>query len=385
MPAGCLCSYPCVTDLLSFSVKDDQGSAVAEARFKDIFLDCAKVQSALADAGATDLVERVVRKGLTQHGGKLSGVPFLVQIFINNGGKCTIGKSKGFDDPTFEVVADAIKDRCGYGSPAPLNASLPRFEDKQVSFVLDFLLEQGVEINGDETTANYRLIRVVGANGERLTFKHYKNGTFHMQGVHGKVAGWALDAVQSLLPLDTILAHQKDIYSVPLSVEEIKQNLEVRIPVVHDYLLDPIRIQFSSSLALTQVGIALEDYSAVAYPALRGLEGYCFQLLNEEVGIALNAREKLGDYFDQEPTLRVLSTYQATCSPEVHQALVAGYQLWHNLRHRLFHMDGNVDTTRMLKTREEAVAIVDEVFSLVESGHQRISRSKGMVCESLSS
>nr|WP_258016682.1 RNase LS family HEPN domain-containing protein [Stenotrophomonas maltophilia] len=189
-----------------------------------------------------------------------------------------------------------------------------------------------------------------------------------------------------MLPVDKILAHQKDIYSVPLSVEQIKQNLEVRIPIVHDYLRDTVRIQFSSSLALTQVGIALEDYSAVAYPALRGLEGYCFQLLDEEVGVALGVREKLGEYFDQEaPTLRVLSMYEATCSPEVHHTLVAGYQLWHNLRHRLFHMDGSVDTTRMLKTREEAVAIVDEVFSLVESGHQRISRSKGMVCESLSS
>lgn len=373
--------------MLPFSVKDDQGSAVAEKRFKDIFLDCAKVQSALVDAGATDLAERVVKEGrLIHHSGELNGKRFLVQIFANNGGKFTIGNSSGFDAATFEVLGDAIKDRCGYGSPSPLNASLPRFEDEKVAFVLDYLLEQGVEINGDETTANYRLIRVVGTNGERLTFKHYKNGTFHMQGVHGKVAGWALDAVQTMLPVDKILAHQKDIYSVPLSVEQIKQNLEVKIPIVHDYLRDTVRIQFSSSLALTQVGIALEDYSAVAYPALRGLEGYCFQLLGEEGGIALNVREKLGDYFDLEaPTPRVLSTYQATCSLEVQQTLVEGYQLWHNLRHRLFHMDGSVDTTRMLKTREEAVAIVDEVFSLVESGHQRISRSKGKVCESLSS
>lgn len=358
---------------------------MAEKRFKDVFLDCAKVQSALVDAGATDLAERHVRKGLTQHSGEFNGERFLVQIFTKDSGKCTIGNSTGFDVATFEVLGDAIKHRCGYGSPSPLNASLPRFENQQVTFVLDYLLEQGVEITSDENTANYRLIRVVGPNRDRLTFKHFNNGTFQMQGVHGQVAGWALDAVQTMLPVDVILAHQKDIYSVPLSVEEIKQNLEVRIPVAHDYLRAPVRVQFSSSLALTQVGIALEDYSAVAYPALRGLEGYCFQLLNEEVGIALNVRDKLGDYFDQEPTLRVLSSYEATCSPEVHQTLVEGYQLWHNLRHRLFHMDGNVDTTLMLKTREEAVAIVDKVFALVESGHQRISRSKGKVCESLSS
>ncbi|MGV7180559.1 RNase LS family HEPN domain-containing protein, partial [Xanthomonas axonopodis] len=362
-------------------------SAVAETRFKDIFLDCEKVQSALVDAGATDLAERVVREGrLTHHSGELNGNRFLVQIFVKDGGKCTIGNSAGFDAATFEVLGDAIKHRCGYGSPSPLNVSLPRFRNEQLTSVLDYLAEQGVEISSDEVTANYRLIRIIGPSRDRLTFKHFNNGTFQMQGVHGQVAGWALDAVQAMLPVDTILAHQKDIYSVPLSVEEIKQNLEVRIPVAHGYLRDPVRIQFSSSLALTQVGIALEDYSAVAYPALRGLEGYCFQLLNEEVGVALGVREKLGEYFDQEaPTLRVLSSYEATCSPAVHQTLVEGYKLWHNLRHRLFHMDGNVDTTRMLKNREEAVAIVDEVFSLVESGHQRVSRSKGTVCESLSS
>ncbi|PPT92911.1 hypothetical protein XaraCFBP7407_19210 [Xanthomonas arboricola pv. arracaciae] len=271
-----------------------------------------------------------------------------------------------------------MKNRCGYGSPSPLNERVPRFNDEQVQFVLEYLVEQGAEISGDEADPDYRLIRITGPNRDRLTFKHFKNGTFQMQGVHAQVAGWALDAVQARLPLDKILAHQKDVYSVPLSVEEIKQNLEVKIPLVHDSLHDAIRIQFSSSLALTQVGIALEDYSAIAYPALRGLEGYCFQLLGEEVGATVGVRAKLGEYFDLDaPSLRVISTYQPTCSPQVQQALVECYELWHKLRHRLFHMDGGLDTTRMLKTREEAVAIVDEVFSLVEVNHQRISRSKG--------
>ena len=47
-----------------------------------------------------------------------------------------------------------------------------------------------------------------------------------------------------------------------------------------------------------------------------------------------------------------------------------------NQRHRLFHMDGTVETTRVLDNREDAVSIVSEVLDLVNSGYATIIKSR---------
>ena len=352
---------------------------MADKRFKNVVLDHQKVSSVLTEAGAENLTSTVMTGGkIIHHAGVFNGQRFLVKLFINEKGKCTIGGSTGYDGATFGVIAELIKDRCSFGSTSPLNVNVPRFDGEHAQFVIDFLEGEGAHLERDEVTQDYRIVRVKGPHGDSLTIKHFNNGTFQMQGVHAQVAGWALDAVQTRLPLGQVLAHQKEVYAVPLSVDQIKQNLESRVPHAHDHLSETIRIQLSSSLAMTQVGISLEDHSAIAFNALRGLEGYCFQLLAEEVGVDITSRAKLGEFFDTNaPTLRILSTYKSTCSEPVHEALVDCYRLWQNQRNRLFHMDGNLDATRILRAREEAVAIVDQVLSSIDNGHQKIRLSKG--------
>ncbi len=46
-------------------------------------------------------------------------------------------------------------------------------------------------------------------------------------------------------------------------------------------------------------------------------------------------------------------------------------------RHRLFHMDGTVETTRILGSRSEAVAIVEGVLTAVETGYTTLIKPKG--------
>lgn len=348
--------------------------------FKNLKLDHTKVGACLESIGATDLVQRAIKPGAHFHySGIFNGQRFLIQIFVKEKGKCTIGHSSGFDRETFNTLAQAIKDECEIGSPLPLNASIPRFSQDRLDSLLEFLAEQGCKTT-EEAKPVYKLVRLEGPLRDILTLKLFNNGTLQMQGVHGQVAGWALDFVQSVIPLNEVLEHQKLVYVVPLTVDEIKRNLEGRVPHVHDYLEEPVKVQLLSSLALTRVGIELADYSALAYPALRGLEGYCFQLLGQEVGLALPPKAKLGEYFDTTgSSFRILSTYKATCSDAVETTLVSCYGLWQKHRHRLFHMDGDVTTSRMLESAPLAVSIVDDVFDTIERGHKQVQRSKGLM------
>ncbi|MEN5119072.1 RNase LS family HEPN domain-containing protein [Luteimonas sp. TWI662] len=346
--------------------------------YKNIPLDYTKVSATLEAFGATGLQHEDLNEGkLVQHTGSFNGTAFLIKIFVGGDGKCTIGYATGYDRATHDLIAAQIRETCGFGSTAPVNISVPRFPPADSEQLLEFLEERGVRKVSDEQRAEYRIVRLKGPLNDALTLKIFNNGTLQLQGIHGQVAGWSLDLIQTLFPLDQVLAHQKAVYEVPISVDQIRHDLEARIPHAHDYLHDVVRIELSSALALTKVSIALEDYAAIAFPALRSLEGFCFQVLAEEVGVDPNKLEKLGDFFHQVGTQwRMVSTYHGTASTEVQAALVRCYKLWLTHRHRLFHMDGVLNTTRILDTREEAVTIVDTVLDAIEADYRTIAGAR---------
>jgi hypothetical protein len=186
-----------------------------------------------------------------------------------------------------------------------------------------------------------------------------------------------MDFLENVLSLDELLTQQKKVYEVPRTIDQIKQDLVVRIPRIHD-LLDPmVRSQFTSALVLTRVNIPLEDYAVMAFPALRGLEGFCYQLLRDVIKVSVKASDKLGNYVDTQgsrPTL--LSTYRTTTPEATRDAFEKCYALWQSVRHRLFHMDGTLETTRILGTRSESVSIVNDVLNLIDASHRAIPTSQ---------
>ncbi|QWN23083.1 hypothetical protein DGM93_00520 [Xanthomonas phaseoli pv. phaseoli] len=51
--------------------------------------------------------------------------------------------------------------------------------------------------------------------------------------------------------------------------------------------------------------------------------------------------------------------------------------LWLGQRHRLFHMDAQGVNTRVLESRDVAVALVNDVLDTIEVAHQHIEGTKG--------
>jgi hypothetical protein len=354
-------------------------SIMAKSPYSGIAMDHTKTRAALEQAGVEDLTEEVLNDGkLVQYRGTFETKVFLMKIFVNGKGKCTIGSSTGLDPGTFDVLAEAIANHCKYGDKPRLELSIPNFKADLQKHFLDFVIELGAKIESEDAHANYRQVRIVGPLGDNLTVKFHSNGTLQLQGSHAQLAVWALDFLKTVLPLDDLLAHQKAVYALPLTVAQIKSDLTARVPVAHDWLGDTVRMQFTSALALTKIGIELEDYAALAFPALRGLEGFSFQLLQSECGLKPATKAKLGEYFEPHGAgFCIRSPHGDSASVEAKALLAVCYKTWHDQRHRLFHMDGTVETTRILGSRTEAVTIVEDVLTAVESGYVELIKSKG--------
>jgi len=346
--------------------------------FKNVALDRSKVQSALESIVAASVSKTEKNQGASTHYAfSFNGKPLLFIVFNNKDGKSTLGAGTGNDAADFATVAAHVVKECGYGAGKRLEVSFGKFASQEVQRFLDFLTnERQATVQLDDPQPSRRQVRLRGPAGDTLTVVLHSNGTLQLQGVHAQMAGWALDFLRLVVPLDEMLRMQTAVYELPVTVTEIKSELVNRIPHAHDGLADEVRIQLSSALALTKVGIQLEDYAALAFPALRGLEGFCLQVLQQECGCNPPERAKLGDYFDAKTSgqgFLLKSAYTMGIDPVKAEVAAECYTLWQRQRHRLFHMNGNLETTTILDERQDAISLVDDVMSLVDYSYKRLT------------
>lgn len=346
-------------------------------KYNGIALDHTKVAEALSKLGVSDLSEELQDGGRhINYKGLYKGRNFLVKVYINKGGRCTLGHAAGYSREDFTEIAEHILSFCKFSDKVKLEVSVPKFGRESLETLLEFLKGEGASVTSEDR-GSFTQIKVAGPRNDSLTIKLYHNGTLQLQGVHAHLAALVEDFLTTVMSLDRLFEHQKSVYSIPITLEQVQEDLLARMPDAHDELDDAVRKQFTTALALTKVGINLEDYSALAFPALRALEGVSFQLLRSECGAKLERAEKLGNYFNHDTaTPQLRSPHGDSASPAVKKLLNDCYALWKAQRHRLFHMDVTVETTLVLDNRESAVSIVNKAIDLVNSGYATIIKSR---------
>lgn len=352
---------------------------MTERSFKNIPIDFDKVEPCIRSLEIENLKVEVKSPTLKMFSGLYEGDRFALQLFKNNGGKCTLGKSTGYSPAAFAKVAEIVADQCSFGGGSgPLNLVI-KISNADIGNLIQFLEAHGAEVAHHTVEGNMEKWRIRGQLGDTVALTAHKTtGTFQAQGVHAELASHLFDFVCNVLGHAEAVEKQRQIYQINLTHQQVADELVFRIPTLHGYLEQKTRMQFSNAHALSKVGIPLEDYSVLAFPALRGIEGFCFQILKQECKLKPEDGTKLGSYFEVSPGVgyRMLPAYRENQNPLVVQMLDGAYTLWHNHRHGLFHMDHDVAVSRVLKDREAAIAITDEVLKSLEGSFSNYMRSK---------
>lgn len=293
---------------------------------------------------------------------------FLLKIFPVSGGVFSLGKATGHCAETFEYFADRLVAECVVPTPANLNVSLPNFAEKHVKSILEFLEEGGAKIS-EESASSYKLFRVVGPLGDTLVIKYFKVGTVQFQGKYRRLAISVSDYLCSVLSLDDVIKAQTKIFAVDLTIQQVKDGLKAEIPLSHEFISEAIRIQLSSAFALTKITLPVEDYTCVAFPALRGLEGFMKDLLIRG-NLKPAQQSTFGDYFRDG---KLGKDHAAHVGSLLTSILDECYGYYHANRHRSFHMDAPSNASRILDMNSAQV-IVQKVFELIESSCKRLAK-----------
>lgn len=343
--------------------------------FKNQKLDRACICDCLTNIGVEHITFVKINDSGQHH---LKGVyqenNFLLNIFHNKDGTTTIGFAAGQNRDLFEFLAEEVVRCSSFSEKSKMELSIPNFPEEHLKNLLEYLSSEGATIQEEkELPYGAKQRRLQGPSGDTIIIRSFQNQTVQFQGKLLHLASCTSDYLLNVLSLEDALLKQGEMFEINVNVNDIKNELAAKIPVSHQFLEDTVRKQFSSALMLCKIKVPIEDYSAVAFPALRGLEGFIKQVLLKG-GLKPADKGNIGEYFEQKVVGAYVlqENYANYVGTPCSDILAKCYSFYFNQRHGIFHMDASVETSRILGSFEDARRIVSEVFEMVEAASKKL-------------
>lgn len=311
-----------------------------------------------------------------QHEGNL----YRMSAFFNSNGSTTLSCCQGADKEVFGYYAEAIKGECSFGTNSSFHLAIPRFPEEHMTSFIDALIEEKAEKYIDEKTDDYRMLRLKSPQGDSLTVKYYSNRTLQLQGKHAMLAAIALDKLSIALDYRAAVEAQLTTFKINLRFEEVEDELEAKWNTVFNRVSDAVRRQLASALALTKLELQLPNYAPIAFPALRGLEGFLKTEL-ESAGFDLTRVGNFGEYFegDVATSFKMRDIHKNYLDTEFSgipftDEFAKCYTTYNKQRHGLFHMGTTALETRTLPDVDTAKDVVFQVFDTINRFCLNISK-----------
>lgn len=299
----------------------------------------------------------------------IEGKSYRMSAFFNNDGKTTLSKQAGYDEEVFAKVAESIKTICTLGPGGAFELSIPRFPAGDVEQLLEYLVSEGAEIKLDVVDVLGRRVRICGKQGDALNIKYHVNKTLQLQGKRAMLAAMTLDMLSSVLDYESSVKAQLDTFKVPLKIADVEDEFEGRWALAFSGCPPQVKAQLISAMALTKIDIELPDYSPVAFPALRGLEGFMKHKL-DVAGLNVKVVDGFGEYFEKNPAnhidYQLRDPHRAFVGDPMAVEIAKCYTEYRKERHGIAHMGVSVVDTRMLPTLLAARDIVFKTLDTIE-------------------
>ncbi len=314
------------------------------------------------------ILEVLEEKGINElhfRGEMPNGDKVFLIFFFNSDGTTSISPR----NPNLERgkdLANVIAQNCVYSDKKNISLFIP-LEKDDFDTILEYLQSDcNAQIIETKNIPGGVQKKLSGSCGNQLVLKYFtRKANLQVQGKPLSLYEDLIDILCELLPYEKFVSSQLKQIDVNLAPSVVKGELESRLPMSYNFLGEKVQAIISPSLALNKLGIELDDYTSIAMPVLRGLEGYLKRIFSTN-GFSID--KTFGSVIDgSNDTPRVKQTVKASinCDKTVN-AIEKCYTYWKQQRHGLFHVDANVETTRVLN-QNEAHNIIEETLNLIEN------------------
>lgn len=305
---------------------------------------------------------------------------FFIDFHFLNNGTSSIDLSSGGKSELKKQIADFIisDPKCVIGNIHEENkcfiADNITIEDFTV--INDMLRESefcaSVEVQQDEA---HKIYKIIGKHNDRITVNYYSsNGKIMIQGRPLLLFNEAIIIITELIDLDKL----PKLFSNNFEISVSKQNIDHYFQHFFPYSYDKLALNLKKILHQAVYNLQLEgdmyDYTYLAFPAFKGLEGHLKITLHEK-GVHLEKNrfnmykpdEKWGKYKLKECARQKINN----------QILVdyfeRAYNFYNRQRHSLFHYADPIlpwDETRIIENIGEVKGLIKDSFTLIDEYFQ---------------
>lgn len=340
-----------------------------------IYLDASKIEGAIKSFRSDMSVGGpAVKEKFTEYQLTVPGAPVgVLHVYHRADGTTTlhykVGKNQELSLAVAEHVATACKKTEYEQRPLVLEAIAQKDWDFLIAHLGD---DWKFQVTQEKLEHGVRY-KIKKAEGDEVFLHRYNTGRFLMQGKARELYGVVASLLCELTPdKQAIVQAQLATFNLEqVKAQDLLEELKQWTPSAVNILGGAGAAIIAPSLALAKLNIELTDYSAFAYPALRGLEAYMKALMAAH-GEAISNAAGFGSSFNG-PKLKSGVAMRIKC-PSTVAAVEASYALYNKHRPSLFHTEANVEFSRIIERKEEAVGIVHDVLRTIEQTASQIPK-----------
>jgi len=207
--------------------------------------------------------------------------------------------------------------------------------------------------------------------GDKITLIYYDKKKLHIQGKPLYLYNEVTVFLSAFIEFDEVIKNQNEFLEVEVNPTTVKEEMRDSLPFAYQVLGENLKKILAGSFALQKFDYPFEDYSPIAFPALKTLEGYLKSVL---IPFDILVKKNFGGFFQPMGIKHVLikKLKDKINNDVIIQVIEKLYAYLHMHRHTLFHT-GTLDAdTRIIETRQEADLIVTEVLALIENSERNI-------------
>lgn len=298
----------------------------------------------------------------------------LLNVYERGDGKFTLQFKTGKNQPLSEAVAQHVAEQCACDPVVTKPLSLKSISAEDWAFLQESLTDEGFSLQSEPLEHGERF-KVTGPGKDHVYLHRYNTGAFLMQ---GKTRHAYSAVVKTLSYTRTDQKELIDSQLATINVTQIESKtllteLEGRIPSAWQKMDETVKTILAPALLVHKLSVDLPDYSMMAFPALRGLEGSIKDLFGRK-GHMLGSKLSIGDQFDST-SKRVTPAAKAkigNCS-STSAATEMMYGVFSTHRNGLMHVDNVLVTTRIIDKQSEAAEIVDQSLYAIERAYALIN------------
>ena len=239
---------------------------------------------------------------------------------------------------------------------------------EEVETIIEFLKTDSQctidNIEPTTTTISYAA-KITGKHHDVITLTHYKTGTLLVQGRSCLTFSNFIEIASELFnPVEVKKEHFK-LFDISEDDVIISTNLSTHLPDAYMQIGVKLDAIMAPSLILLNSPKEMSDYTAYAFPILRGTEGILKKIFSLEGPIITDS---FGDFFRTDYKSGSIA-WVKDCSAlfpdeNLRKSLLSLYQFYYKERHTLFHTDETIESSRTLNY-EEALGIVKKGLHLI--------------------